>query len=106
VTGTTDAPLTLTLETAGTTATIVVVGEIDMSTCDLLREEVEIAVARCERVNLDLGGVDFMDSTGIACLLGVRRQADNHGCLLRIVASSRPVEHVLTTAGVSDRLYG
>ena len=51
-------------------------GEVDMSNVDSLREVIEpVMESEPERVDFDLSGLEFMDSSGIALLLRVAATA-------------------------------
>ena len=50
---------------------------------------------------LDLGAVDFIDSSGVRALIRVWRE---HGDRVRLVAASHPVRRVLEIAGLTDGL--
>ena len=54
-------------------------------------------------VTLDLGGVSFMDSSGIAILLGARQRVSALGGALRVVHVPEQAAKVLRAAGV-DKL--
>lgn len=49
---------------------------------------------------VDLSGVSFMDSAGLALLLGLLRQATRAGGGLVVVSPSRPVRLLLELTGV------
>ena len=51
---------------------------------------------------LDLHGVTFMDSSGVAALVRLHKRCPDQGCTLRIEACSLPVERVLRIAGLYD----
>jgi anti-anti-sigma factor len=87
-------------------AVVCVKGEIDMTTAPAFGEVVMAAVTRpgAPVVEVDLGGVEFMDSTGITVLVRCYREADGRGRRL-VVTRPRPVVlRVLRTAGVADLL--
>ncbi len=71
-------------------------GELDLSTF----EQVEAALATAEATSpptlvLDLGGVSFMDSTGVRTLLQADSRARRDGRRLLIVAPPEPAARVL-----------
>jgi anti-sigma B factor antagonist len=87
--------------------TLVVAGEIDLVTAhDLLAAGTAWVEAHApQSARMDLGGVTFIDSTGISALLGIRRAAEAAGTSVELVASSAPVDRVLDLAGIAD-LFG
>ena len=52
---------------------------------------------------LDLHGVTFMDSSGIAALVRLYQRCDHRDCTFRIEACSPQVERVLRIVGVYER---
>lgn len=84
-----NAEMDLTLRTNmhGDSAVVAAAGEVDLATVEALRRELESAssVQGCRRVIADLTEVDFMDSTGLGSLVGVRRwmrKAEGELCLV------------------------
>ena len=88
-------------ERTGTTARIVVSGELDIATATHLREHMSRQLAEpTELVVLDLTDVSFIDSTGLYALLDAAAQDATR---LRVVPS--PVcLRLFELAGVRDRL--
>ncbi|MFF4650706.1 STAS domain-containing protein [Streptomyces sp. NPDC001380] len=86
------------------TVHLVLEGELDYDTC----EDLDHALGRAltpgtHRLVVDLGGVTFMDSSGIVCLLRARRAAPAPGGLRVVNAARQPLER-LSIAGVLDHL--
>ena len=70
------AQLTVTQERTGRDVTLLVTGEIDMSTSGRLFDAVSGALAlRPSRLVLDVGAVTFCDSQGLSVLIGLNRDA-------------------------------
>lgn len=83
---------------------LVVTGDVDLATA---HEFVAAAEAWTESgpqgpVRLDLSGVDFIDSTGISALLGIRRAAAAAGVGVEVVEQSPAVDRVLAVAGIAN----
>ncbi|HEX2180416.1 MAG TPA: STAS domain-containing protein [Actinomycetota bacterium] len=55
-------------------------------------------------LELDLSGVGFMDSSGVAVLLDVCRQMEEVGLRFSLVASSSPVTRVIEAVGLGEVL--
>jgi anti-anti-sigma factor len=74
---------------------VVVGGDLDLATVPLLRSVVAklrpVAARHGMAIYLDLGGVRFIDSTGLHLLLDLRRQRDP----IRVVATSACVDRLL-----------
>jgi anti-sigma B factor antagonist len=83
---------------------IAVRGEIDLDSAPKLADAIGELIQRgCRQVALDLGAVEFMDSTGIRVLVDMHeRLLDADGELL-LQAASTPVRRVLALTGI-DRL--
>jgi anti-sigma B factor antagonist len=78
-------------------------GEVDLVAEAPLVEQVDALAGSDETstILLDLGAVDFIDSSGVRALIRVRRE---HGDRVRLVAASHPVRRVLDIAGLTHGL--
>lgn len=79
-------------------------GTLELATAEVLRNHVAQAMkAGHVHLILDLNDVKYMDSSGLAVLLGtLRRVRERHGSL-RLVCNVRPVLRLLALTGI-DRL--
>lgn len=76
--------------------TIKVTGEIDISNADSLRNAIDLALEQpTEAVELDFAQVSYIDSTGIACLVGAAHHAADHGKRFSCVNVQPPVMRVV-----------
>jgi anti-anti-sigma factor len=75
-------------------------GELDLATSDRLLEALEDALSSPVHVILDLQPCSFLDSTGIAVILRVRRQLADRGRVLCVVGAGGAVERVLDITGL------
>jgi anti-anti-sigma factor len=66
-------------------------GEIDAATAGSVEALADFQGA----LRLDLSGVTFIDSSGVAGLIRLYRRCDDDGCSLQIVECSPQVERVL-----------
>jgi anti-anti-sigma factor len=73
-----------------------ITGELDMTTASRLSELHDVHGP----LLLDLHGVTFIDSKGIAALLRLHRRCEHDGCSFRIEAWSDQVERVLRIVGL------
>lgn len=82
--------------------TIALSGEIDHHAARELMAQLDQAIAERvpARLTLDLSGVTFMDSSGIAVLLRARRQLGHNGGVLRVVNIPAQARRVLDAAGI------
>jgi anti-sigma B factor antagonist len=77
---------------------VVLSGELDTSNAALLQERVEsLAPQPAQRLIFDLGGLRFMDSAGIAVLLGAEAKASS----VSLRNPSPIIRRVLETTGLS-----
>lgn len=77
-------------------------GEIDIATCERLRDAIEPHLGRGQRVVLDLSGVRFMDSSCLGVLLKARTTLTADGGSLILRNPSRAATRVLSLAGVAE----
>ena len=92
----------ITVSSQAGSATITLSGEIDHHGARAMMEQLEDAIARALplRLTLDLSGVTFMDSSGIAVLLRALRQMNQLGGSLRVTSIPVQARRVLGAAGV------
>lgn len=80
-----------------------VTGEIDLATSPLLRDSVMEQLAQApRRLVLDLRGVDFLGSSGLAVLVEIRTEALRRDVGLQLVTNSRAVLRALTATGLIE----
>jgi anti-sigma B factor antagonist len=80
---------------------LVVSGELDLSTVQVLRRRLETAFAQGPpRVVVDLSGVTHMDSTGLAELISAHQRAMELQGRLVLVVPSAPIRRTLEIRGV------
>ena len=93
-------PITVTCRDGAVTAALS--GEIDHHSARVIMRELEEVVAhRLPRaLTLDLSGVTFMDSSGIAVLLRARRSMEGLGGTLRVARIPAQPRRVLDAAGI------
>lgn len=84
---------------------IKVEGEVDLSNASTLRDRlIEQVQQGSYRIAVDLGGVEFMDSSGLAVLIsGLRRTKEHDGSLI-LVSPTSSVKRVLTITGL-DKVF-
>lgn len=89
----------------GRVLTARVTGEVDHHATRALRQELERQVEACRprELAMDLSGVDFMDSSGIALLFRVRRLMEEFSGTVRVTGARPQALRVLRAAGL-DRL--
>jgi len=99
-----DDDLKLRTSQDGTTAIVAAAGEIDISNVGELRLEVFNATEGCDRVRLDLTAVEFIDSTGLGCLLELRSTLRAREVTLEIAVGDGPVRQAVEITGLGELL--
>jgi anti-anti-sigma factor len=80
-------------------------GELDLGSVPALQTEVHRLLSDgLRRVVVDLADLEFIDSTGIECLLGLSERSRANGDTLRIVDPRGDVDRVLRLTGVRELL--
>lgn len=92
--------------TSGDPAVVTVVGEIDLLAAPSLAAPLRALIdgRRTSRIEVDLCGVPFMDSTGIQVLAAARTDATAAGVGFRVRAASDAVRRVLGLTGLLESL--
>lgn len=85
--------------------TLVLRGELDLAS----RAKLDKALAglqfeRMSKLELDLGEVSFMDSSGVHAVMTVKALCAEHGCELLVPSRSAAVQRLLELTGVFAQL--
>jgi anti-sigma B factor antagonist len=88
--------------------TVAVSGEIDLATGPDVERAIAVAIGSdgVSEVRVDLSGVEFLDSSGVALLLKGRRAADERGVGFRVSGAHGITLQVLELTGVWAYLSG
>jgi len=82
------------------------IGDLDLANAPLVRDElVRMLDEGVTKLGIDLSDLTFLDSTGIAALVVVRKHALELGVDLRVHSPQEAICHVLEACGV-DELFG
>lgn len=80
-------------------------GEVDVATAPRLREQlIKLVNDQRFRIVVDLGGVDFIDSTGLGVLIGALKRVRTHDGDLALVCTERRILKVFEITGL-DRVF-
>ena len=90
---------------SGGSVTMHLSGEIDAATVRQLNIDLLKAVRAAGSLEVDVAGVEFIDSSGIRCFLQAKLEADRAGCDLQIVGLRANPQRILHIAGV-ERFLG
>jgi anti-sigma B factor antagonist len=97
--------LSVQIESLGATACVVsLIGELDLSTIPRVEKQLLQQVRSKSSVIIDLTKVSFIDSSGIAMLIGAFRATDDTGVLNTVIAEGSQVERVFRLAGIDRAL--
>lgn len=97
--------LTLDVSRSGDWSVVRVGGEIDLATAPTLRERLASVIEGGDhRLVIDLGGVDFIDSTGLGSLIGALKRIRSHDGELRLVCDEPRILKVFEITGL-DRVF-
>jgi anti-sigma B factor antagonist len=90
---------------AGDCAVLQVTGEVDAYTAPMLREQIrELAAKGAVHLIVDLGRVDFLDSTGLGALVGGLRRLREAGGSLALVISTPRILRIFQITGLTKAL--
>ena len=94
------------IEKIGDQSVLLIAGDVDLATAPIVINKVESLFREpIAGLALDLGGVTFLDSSGIAALLKARTLSVERGVPLTIVSVSTTAQTVIGTAGLVE-LFG
>ncbi len=82
---------------------LAVTGEIDAHTAPMLAEAIDSAEQ--SELEIDLSGVEFVDSSGLRVLIDAHQRADADGRTLRLARPSAAVQRLFEISGVDDYLH-
>jgi anti-sigma B factor antagonist len=80
------------------------IGELDLATTPAFEDALCRAEADGRAITLDLSGLDFIDSRGLAMILALDRRLRESGARLTIVRGPDAVNRIFEITGVLDRL--
>ena len=87
------------------TAVVVVPGDGDLHTAPVLRAEARTAMTQGARhLVLDMGGVDFVDSTGLSTLIVLLHATQDAGGSLRVACVPERLVRMVTMTGIAELL--
>jgi anti-sigma B factor antagonist len=100
-----DGPLTVHVEQAGDALMVRANGELSRSTAEKFEAQLRLVIsADASTVDLDLGGVGFIDSTGLRSLLRIVNHSVRAGGRLGLRRASAPVQHAIEWGGLERLL--
>ena len=98
-------PLSISTRRRDGTIHLDVAGELEFATAAPLRTSLQdLAQENVHAIVLDLGGVAFVDSTGISLLLQAKQRFEAQGCSFALRNLRPPVRRVFEIAGLDSLL--
>ena len=80
-------------------------GELDIGSAPVLEASLdEACAAGATEVVLDMGGVEFIDSSGLSAIVRGKMLCEEHDCAYSLTPAQRPVQGVFEVTGVANRL--
>jgi anti-sigma B factor antagonist len=98
-----DDVITLSTSNEDGVVTVTVVGEVDTFTAPVLRSTLDSQLELQPReLVIDLSGVQFLGSAGLAVLVETQKSARSRDVDLRLIATTRAVTRPLEVTGLID----
>ena len=85
-------------------AIVAVAGEVDIATVTRLRESLFELAASGRSLVVDLDQVSFIDSSGLAALVGAARRAAAHGARLQVVCARPRTRQLFRLTGLDSQV--
>ena len=98
------ANLEISVQVRGGDRTIVLSGELELSTAPQLRAVIEGVVLDASGVVIDLDGIDFMDSSGLACVLECQATCQRRGLTFLLTPGKPQTRRLFEITGLLDKL--
>jgi len=97
--------LRITTTERGDRQIVALAGELDIASAPMLEATVaEACSAGVGEVVLDMGSVEFIDSSGLNAIMRGKRLCQEAGCGYSLTPAQRPTQGVFEATGVIDRL--
>jgi anti-sigma B factor antagonist len=85
--------------------TIALRGELDIGSAQILDAAIaEACEAQASEVIVDLGGIEFMDSTGLNSILRGQSRCEELKCAFSLTPAQQPVQQVFEVTSLAKRL--
>ena len=94
--------LSIDVQREGDDAVVHLAGELDISTSPDLQDALADLTDRPRRVVVDLSDLEFIDSTGLAALLGAHKALNEQGGTLELRHPNKMVVGLVQITGLDD----
>ena len=100
-----DGSLTVEMAQAGDALIVRAIGELSRATAETFEAKLRLAIGGdASTVDLDLGAVAFIDSTGLRSVLRIGNHSLRNGGRLRMRRASAPVQQAIEWGGLQGSL--
>jgi anti-sigma B factor antagonist len=96
--------LSLDVQRGEDSATVVVVGEVDLNTSEELKQTLVGLAEEYDVVSADLSRLEFIDSTGLSALLAAHKTLSRKGGRLELRRPPRMLVKMVDVVGLDDVL--
>jgi anti-sigma B factor antagonist len=95
--------LQISIGACGSIPILELAGEIDMSSAPLLREKYDAIRSQSDAgLVVDLSGVAFLDSSGLAALVSLHQELQERGSQLRVLAPTPAIRRLFDITGLTS----
>jgi anti-sigma B factor antagonist len=98
------APVGIDVSRANGAVVVTVSGDADLHSAPELRDRLRTSIADASLVVVDLSGATFLDSMALGVLLAARKNAEEHGKRLEIVAGTPEIRRIFEIT-MLDRVF-
>jgi anti-anti-sigma factor len=77
-------------------------GELDLAAIEEFIDVVRGSLSRCTAVEIDLGNVTFIDSSGLGALVRLRKEAEAQGASLYLTRITAATERLMQLTGLVE----
>ena len=98
--------LSLEVRETGERVVVAAAGELDPHSCSELSDALEPYVndEAVQHIVIDLGGITFIDSSGLRVVLSTKESLEERGATLGLATPSESVQRILDITGLSQLL--
>ncbi len=83
------------------TCVVRIAGDLDLAAVEDFVEVGQVSLSRCQEVELDLGGVTFIDSSGLGALVRLHKASEEQGTPLHLANVTEATERLLELTGLT-----
>jgi len=99
------APLNVQVEATDASVVLVLVGELDPHTAPTLRDHLDSTIdGTTSEVVLDVGGLTFIDSSGLRVIIAAHKDMESRGGRLVLRAPTATTRRLLDITGLADHI--